>query len=186
MRRQAFHQVSSIISPVSPLLIEPSSSLSRAPGEESCDSDSISPAILTDISILHCNIRGFASHRNELEVHLTLLPSKPCIIVLNEIFLDKSTLSPSLSGYSLISRRDRDDCSRWGGICCFAKHDLANSIVEVLRSDVAERSWHIMHSSNGFSFWTYNIDLQLREKRNQLTHWMWKSINFVMKFLEYS
>ena len=96
LRRQSHHYVSPTADRT-----DSESSLILAPGEESCESDSISPAIGTDISILHCNIRGFASHRNELEVQLDLMPSKPYIIALNESFLDQSTITPSLSGYIL-------------------------------------------------------------------------------------
>ena len=98
---------------------------------------------------MHPNIRDFVSHQAELEARIRLMPSLPSVICLNETFLDKSIRTISLNGYMLVSRRDRQDDSGWGGICCFARNDFASNIVHVETSRDAERQWHELHSSCG-------------------------------------
>ena len=44
-----------------------------------------------NFSFLHCNIRGFLSHRALLEGQLRLLGELPAVICLNETFLEEST-----------------------------------------------------------------------------------------------
>ena len=124
---------------------EPNTSF--APDERSREFDLISSAPSCNISILHLNIRGFLSHKSELEARIRLMPSLPTLICLNETFLDKSLDNIVLNGYSLISRRDRQDDSGWGGICCFALTDFASNIVCISTSSEAERQWHVLHIS---------------------------------------
>ena len=69
------------------------------------------------------NIRGFLGKRAELEGHLSLVDSPPHLIALNETFLDKSVESADVSGYSMISRRDRRD-GNGGGIVLVAGFHL--------------------------------------------------------------
>ena len=106
--------------------------------ERSRESDLISSAPSCNISILHLNIRGFLGHKSELEARIRLMPSLPTLICLNETFLDKSLDNIVLDGYPLISRRDRQDDSGWGGICCFALTDFASNIVCISTSSEAE------------------------------------------------
>ena len=54
-----------------------------------------------------------------------------------------------LEGYSVVSRLDRRDNSGWGGIALFAKNGYEQCIVHVGDSEVAERSWHILHTDRG-------------------------------------
>ena len=89
---------------------EPSSNL-HAPDDDLCDSRSLSSVLSCLLTILHYNIRGFLSHRAELEIQISLLSSRSCLIFLNETFLDKSIQTVSLPGYRLIARRDRTDDS---------------------------------------------------------------------------
>ena len=92
-------------------------------------------------------------------MQLKLMTEQPTIIIImNETFLDNSTPSIDLDGYVLISRRDRQDGSGWGGICCFARRDFQYCIVEILRSNIAERIWHVMHTSCG----PYILGIQYR------------------------
>ena len=86
------------------------------------------------------------------------MTEQPTIIIMNEIFLDNSTPSIDLDGYVLISRRDRQDGSGWGCVCCFARRDFQYCIVEILRSNDAERIWHVMHTSCG----PYILGMQYR------------------------
>ena len=116
---------------------EPNTSF--APDKRSRKSGFISSVPSCNISILHLNIRGFLSHKSELKARIRLMPSLPTLICLNETFLDKSLDNIVLDGYSLISRRDRQDDSGWGGICCFALTDFASNIVCISTSSVAER-----------------------------------------------
>ena len=54
----------------------------------------------------------------------------------------------SIPGYALVSRRDRSCQSNRGGIASFARHDVRN-IVSIGDSEVAERSWHLLHTDLG-------------------------------------
>ena len=103
----------------------------------------------------HLNIRGFLGKRAELEGHLNLVENPPQLLALNETFLDKSIESVAISGYSLISRRDRrDGCG--GGIALFALSEIAENITLLEHSERHERSWHILHADIGpvlFCIW---------------------------------
>ena len=104
-----------------------------------------------DFSLLHCNIRGFISHRAELEGQLRLLPSLPSVICLNETFLDESTADAQLwlTGYNLLSRRDRRDGRSGGGIVCFVSVGFTGHIALLEHSVDSERTWHTIHSDIG-------------------------------------
>ena len=97
------------------------------------------------------------THEAELNAVLETL-EYPTIVALNETLLPgkKVVKEISLSGYVLISRRDRPDNSGWGGIALFAKQGYENCIVHVGDSNIAERSWHILHTDRGpigFGLW---------------------------------
>ena len=55
---------------------EPSTN-THAPDDDLCDSRSSSSVPSCLLTILHYNIRGFLSHRAELEIQIKLLPSYP-------------------------------------------------------------------------------------------------------------
>ena len=98
-----------------------------------------------------CNIRGLISHRAELDGRLQLMTSAPAMVCLNETFLDDSILDDQLwlSGYKLVSRRDRNDGRSGGGIACFAAVSIAQQVVLNEHSHNCERSWHIIHLDIG-------------------------------------
>ena len=103
------------------------------------------------------NIRGFISHHAELTAILETL-NFPTFVCLNETFLpgEKIVKSIQLPGYQLISRRDRPDNSGWGGIALFARTGYDSCIVHIGNSDIAERSWHTLHTDLGpvcFGLW---------------------------------
>ena len=105
-----------------------------------CQSGLIPPLIHDDVTIFHCNIRGFITNSPELEARLLIMGDKrPCIICLTETWLNNSVGSPTLNGYIVISRRDRDDGRIGGGVILFAMSYLDNAISTVLISDVSER-----------------------------------------------
>ena len=108
-------------------------------------------SFFSDFCIFHCNIRGYLSHRAELDGQLRMLDSPPAMVCLNETFLDESVADSQLglSGYALVSRRDRRDGRSGGGILCFAAQRLAEQIVLCEHSEVDERTWHILHSDIG-------------------------------------
>ncbi len=109
------------------------------------------PSFFEDFSVFQCNIRGFISHRAELEGQLQLLSRAPALICLNETLLDDSVTNDQLrlGGYKLASRRDRDDGRTGGGIACFVADALAEQVVLIEHSRDHERSWHTIHSEIG-------------------------------------
>ena len=120
---------------------------SRQPQDGKLPYCSNMPSFDTSFTMMHANIRGFISHRAELEASISLLPAMPSIVCLNETFLDKSVLSIALSGYVLLSRRD-GDCNG-GGIAIFIHDSLASSAVLAEHSEKAERSWIYVHTDHG-------------------------------------
>ena len=93
------------------------------------------------------NNKGFALLKAELLVHLQLL-DWPTFVALNETLLDESSPA-TLEGYVLLSRRDRSDGRKGGGILLFAKEDVAASAVLLKHSEDDERSWHTVHTAQG-------------------------------------
>ena len=65
--------------------------------------------------------------RAELEAHLQL-NSTPDFVALTETLLDKSVKGPTLARYTLVSRRDRRDGRKGGGVAFFAKKEKASSV----------------------------------------------------------
>ena len=63
--------------------------------------------VFMGLFILHLNIRSFCKHRVELEARLESMLEKPSIIAVTESWIDPSTDHISLSGYTLIVRRNR-------------------------------------------------------------------------------
>ena len=106
------------------------------------------PSLHDSFVVLHHNIRGFLSHHAEFEMVLAS-HGYPAFVCLVETFLDSSMLHPTLSGYELVSRRDRGSDRFGGGVAVFAKSSLAARIVHLDDSAVCERSWHIIHSDHG-------------------------------------
>ena len=117
---------------------------------EKCEGvEAISPFNLQDTFLIDCvNVQGFYSKRVELEAYVKTCRDQPDIIALNETFLDPSTEEVCISGYSLISRRDRYE-GRGGGIAVFASSAIADNVTLLKHSDTHERSWHTIHSDIG-------------------------------------
>ena len=97
-------------------------------------------------SIYCLNIRCLLSKLAELKVQIERL--KPHLIIFQETWLDACIESVSIPGYALVSRRDRSCQSNRGGIASFSRHDVRN-IVSIGDSEVAERSWHLLHTDLG-------------------------------------
>ena len=123
---------------------------------------------------MHVNVRW---NRNKIAdlCRVSARSNFPTYVICTEIWLDQSFESISLFGYIEISRRDRGT-SAHGGVILFAKFGYENTIVHLGNSEVAERSWHIIHSVTGpllFGAWyrppshaeTASIDSLEREVR---------------------
>jgi len=91
----------------------------EAPSGQRAGPSATSAFSFDDLKILHINIRGFLSHHSELFAYLSLLPSLPSLLSLNETWLDKSVGSITVPGYTLVSRLDRRDGRKAGGIAFF-------------------------------------------------------------------
>ena len=101
-------------------------------------------------SILHVNIQGFSrSSRAELVARIRLMKEKPTVLCLNETWLDYSVKVVMVEGYKLISRRDRRDGRKCGGVAVFALVEKAGSMTELFKSEVSERLWILVHSDLG-------------------------------------
>jgi hypothetical protein len=101
------------------------------------------------------NLGGFLSHAAELH-HRLALADFPDIVAVTETFLDKSVSEVDLEGYCQISRLDRRDGRKCGGVAVFSKLSFAQNVVHVGDSPEYERSWHIVHTNHGpllFSVW---------------------------------
>ncbi len=89
------------------------------------------------------------SYRSELEGNILLNGDKPHVVTINESFLNRAVEEVSLSGYELVSRRDRRDESGFGGVLVFALTDFAPHIVLLEHGESYEASWHAVHSDIG-------------------------------------
>jgi len=95
---------------------------------------------------MHCNIRGWISHKDELHGHI-VQSDCPSLIVLNETLLDESVENPQVNGYQLVGRHESASTRR--GIAAFAKDSFASDVVLLEKSSVTERMWLIVHSQLG-------------------------------------
>ena len=135
-----------------------------------CES-SVSPYCSdSSFSMVHVNIRGFLSHRHELEVYLETL-GFPNFVGLTETFLDKSVINPTMHGYVLISRLDRQNGRSHGGIAFFARSNMASFVVHAGDSKTDERSWLFIHSNLDLFWLVCGTDRPLLLRRFPLTVW---------------
>ena len=114
-------------------------------GGDPCQSGSVPPSIINCFTILHHNIRGFLSHKRELEILLSIY-KYPNFVALVETFLSSSVISFQLPGYVEIGRRDRGRRRQKGGVISSVRKDLANYVVHLSNPNTAERIWVIIHS----------------------------------------
>ena len=117
-------------------------------GSCSCKSEPKLLPMDVHIHILHVNLRGFLSHKTELEARIAK-QGLPELVGITETHLDKSVPAITLSNYTLISRLDRRDGRQGGGIAFLALASVAPTVVHIGDSVDHERSWHILHSNMG-------------------------------------
>ena len=135
---------------------EPNDEDNSPHGDGLCEARPQSPLEFEKLTLLHVNIRGVKTHLAELDGRLRCMTERPLVVALTETWLDASTATVCLTGYSLASRRDRADGRQGGGVALFAASAFADNAVFIAHSDVYERSWHILHTSVGpwsFSVW---------------------------------
>ena len=113
-----------------------------------CESKPAPPYKDSSFTLLCMNIRGFLSHHVELSAHLEFI-GMPSFVGLTETWLTNVVGSISLPGYTLVSRRDRNDGRQGGGIVLFARDSFVAQIVHIEDSTEYERSWHILHTDFG-------------------------------------
>ena len=119
------------------------------PAGDPCNSGSAAAVQSSPITISHANIRGYISHRAELEARLRAMAVPPTLVCLNETFLGRSIKSIKLSGYSSLSRLDRRTGQKGGGIAVLILDESAAYCISLGRSDTYERSWHRIHTDHG-------------------------------------
>ena len=124
-------------------------------GMGSADSEPAMPsrnfAPFNNIILDHVNLRGFITHSAELQGHVELNVPKPHLLAINETHLTRAVKDASFGGYTLVSRLDRRDGRKQGGIALFALPRIAACItlLEHASNEDHERSWHALHGDLG-------------------------------------
>ena len=95
--------------------------------------------IKQDLLIYVQNIRCLKANLAELTHHLQQY--QPHLVLLQETWLDASTEEVSITGYRLVSRRDRASNANRGGVITYAREDF-NNIAHIGNYASDERSWH--------------------------------------------
>ena len=121
--------------PVSPRIHKPHSF------KYACSLDSAAVSCVHGVYILTLNIQCLLAHFPELCTHLSI--HRPHIVLLQETWLDSSTESVDVPGYTTISRRDRNVTANRGGILTLARDDF-NGLVHINNCPEEERSWHFL------------------------------------------
>ena len=121
-----------------------------SPGK-SGDATSVSPRIQKPlacnqnlgncISIYCINIQCLLAHLPELQAHLDL--HQPHIVLIQETWLDESVEHVYVSGYVIVSRRDRSTSANRGGILTLQRSTF-NGLVHITNCQEEERSWHFL------------------------------------------
>jgi hypothetical protein len=118
----------------------------HTPQGEALGEDEAPSSYLDSFSVFCTNTRSLKLNAAELEARIEI--QKPEIIAICESWLDKTIAHIPITGYEVISRRDRATGQNRGGIIVYAKTTF-NCIVLLEHSKVAELSWHIIHSHLG-------------------------------------
>jgi len=87
------------------------------------------------------NIQCLLARVAELEYQLEL--HRPHVVLIQETWLNESVDKVQITGYDVVSRRDRKKTENRGGILTLQREDF-NGLVHIANSDVEERSWHFL------------------------------------------
>jgi exonuclease III len=93
------------------------------------------------VHILSINIRCLLAHLDELEALLKIY--RPHIVMIQETWLNESQESVTVSGYRIVSRRDRKLADNRGRILTLQRDDF-NCLVHIKNCDDEERSYHFL------------------------------------------
>ena len=106
--------------------------------------------IVSAFRIFHLNVNGFDVHAHFLESVL-FLHQYPEFVALTETHLRPVVVQDiELSGYKIVSRRDRPVCrGPSGGVALFARADVHSNIVSISSSNEIEAIWHTIHCDIG-------------------------------------
>ena len=130
-------------------------------------------------------MRRVFSHRAEVEGQLRLALALPSVICLNDTLLYEITRDAQLwlTGYCVLSRRNRNDWKKSGGIDRFVLERFIGHVAFLEHSTDFERSWHIIHSDIGpvlFGAWYRPpIDGEVASIHACSDEWQQLSVNFV-------
>ena len=145
------------------------------PGGASGEAEVLPPAndlskAALGFSTLHFNIRSINNSEHQAELFAHLEVHRPDLLALSETWLDASTKHLSIPGYEEVSRRDRPGHPghglNHGGIALYCRTCSGLAVAHVGDSEVAERSWHILHAHDG----PFLIGLWYRPPRSELDH----------------
>ena len=103
-------------------------------------------SVVGRVSLLSVNIRSLL--KNYIYLAHCIEQHSPDIVCLQETWLNSSIEHFQINKYTCISRYDRQDGRIGGGVALYAK-DSCKYIVHASDSEVAERSWHFLHSDQG-------------------------------------
>ena len=95
------------------------------------------------ISVLTVNIQSVNSAHHLAQLSHQLNLHRPHVVLIQETWLDKSTESVNIPGYTEVSRRDRSDGPNRGGILILQRDDF-NGLVKICNCETEERSWHFL------------------------------------------
>jgi len=93
------------------------------------------------ISVYSVNIQCLLARVAELEYQLEM--HRPHIVLIQETWLNNSVHDVQISGYEVVSRRDRKEKENRGGILTLQRDDF-NGLVHISNSESEERSWHFL------------------------------------------
>jgi len=93
------------------------------------------------VRIFTINIQCINAHLDELIVQLNV--HRPHVVLIQETWLDKTTEYVNVTGYTLVSRRDRKETANRGGILTLQRDDF-NGLVHISSCKDEERDWHFL------------------------------------------
>ncbi len=97
-------------------------------------------------SLFIANAGSIRKNGDELSVRVEQI--SPTIVCVCETWLEPKITHYNIMGYVKVPRRDRSDGPNCGGVTTYCKAEYC-CIAHICDSNVAERSWHILHTHMG-------------------------------------